>query len=134
MNRQTRKIKGANNYCGYEIKEAPYKEIFDLKSNKEIEDYVNCDLTLAIDKLGQLEDLEEQLGCPLEVVGKAITYGIAYELKNGLIESEPHISLTECGYGYILCSGSSKRKIVENGEFQTKDYKKTFWLKEDRSE
>lgn len=87
-----------------------------------------------IEKLGKLEDLEEEIGCPLEAVAKAITYGIAYELKNGLIESEPHISLTECGYGYILCSGSSTRKVIENGEFQTKDYKKTWWLKEDRSE
>lgn len=88
----------------------------------------------AVYKLGMLEDIEEQIGCPLEVVAKAITYGIAYELKNGLIESEPHISLTECGYGYILCSGSSTRKVIENGEFQTKDYKKTWWLKEDMSE
>ena len=80
------------------------------------------------------KQLEEQIGCPLEVVFKAINYGIAYELKNGLIESEPHIELTECGYGYILCSGSSERKIIENGEFQTKDYKKTWWLKENRSE
>lgn len=87
-----------------------------------------------VDKLGRLEDIEEELGCPLGVLFKAITHGIAYELKNGLIESEPRIDLAECGYGYILCSGASTRKLIENGEFQTKDYKKTWWLKEDRSE
>ena len=60
MKRLTRKIKGANNYCGYELKNATYKELFDLKSNSQIEDEVNCDLTIAIDKLGKLEDLMEK--------------------------------------------------------------------------
>ena len=36
----------------------------------------NQDITPLLDKLGKLEDLEEQLGCPLEVVFKALEYGI----------------------------------------------------------
>jgi len=86
------------------------------------------------DKLGKLEDLEEELGCSLEVVFKAITQGISYELKNGMMESEPCCTLAECGYGFVLNIGISSRRKVVDGEFQTKDYKKTWWLKEDKSE
>lgn len=59
MKRLTTKIKGSNNYCKFELKNAKYKNLFELSSNREIENYVNTDLTLAIDKLGQLEDIEE---------------------------------------------------------------------------
>ena len=59
MKRLTTKIKGSNNYCKFELKNAKYKNLFELSSNREIEDYVNSDLTIAIDKLGQLEDIEE---------------------------------------------------------------------------
>ena len=60
MKRLTTKIKGSNNYCKFELKNAKYKNLFELSSNREIEDYVNSDLTIAIDKLGQLEDIEEK--------------------------------------------------------------------------
>lgn len=60
MRRYTKKIKNANNYCEYDLKYSPYTEIFDLTSNVQIEDYVNADLTLAIDKLGKLEDIMEK--------------------------------------------------------------------------
>jgi len=56
--RFTKKIQGTM-YCAYELKKSPYKKLFDLKNNAEIEDRVDCELTLAIDKLGELEDLEE---------------------------------------------------------------------------
>ena len=59
MKRLTTKIKGSNNYCEFELKNAKYKNLFELSSNREIENYVNTDLTIAIDKLGQLEDIEE---------------------------------------------------------------------------
>ena len=35
----------------------------------------------SIDKLGKLEDLEEELGCPLEIVFQALTKGIEYEIE-----------------------------------------------------
>ena len=60
MKRLTTKIKGANNYCEFEVKNAKYKDLFELSSNREIENYVNTDLTIAIDKLGKLEDIEEK--------------------------------------------------------------------------
>lgn len=72
MNRLTTKISNANNFCKYELKNAKYRYLFDLTSNKQIEDYVDANLTIAIDELGKIEDIEEELGCPLEVVFKAL--------------------------------------------------------------
>ena len=40
----------------------------------------------AIQKLGKLEDIEEELGCPLEVVFKAMTMGILVKNHEDLIE------------------------------------------------
>lgn len=65
MKRLTAKIKGSNNYCEFELKNAKYKDLFELSSNREIENYVNADLTIAIDKLGKLEDIEKELGIDL---------------------------------------------------------------------
>ena len=63
--RFTTKIKrDTNYYCTYEIKECPYSELYDSlydwngRTNyKDIELYVNGTLTMAIDELGELEDV-----------------------------------------------------------------------------
>ena len=60
MNRLTKNISDKQTYCGYEIKKCKYQQIYDFKKYDELEDYVDCDLTLAIDKLGELEDLLEK--------------------------------------------------------------------------
>lgn len=114
----------------------PYVDLYDNRLNLYEPKGFSTDTQIGacIDKLGKLEDIEEELGCPLEVVFKAITQGISYELKNGMMESEPYLTFAECGYGFIFNTGISNRRKVVNGEFQTKDYKKTWWLKEDRSE
>lgn len=65
MNRLTMKISNANNFCKYELKNAKYRYLFDLTSNKQIEDNVDANLTIAIDKLGKLENIEEELGIDL---------------------------------------------------------------------
>ena len=82
----------------------------------------NQDITPLLDKLGKLEDLEEQLGCPLEVVVKALEYGIyakdlpredlikQFGLKLSNIETEWYLSSN------IMC-------------VNLKDYKISFWLK-----
>lgn len=76
MNRLTTKIKGSNNYCEFELKNAKYKNLFELSSNREIENYVNTDLTIAIDKLGQLEDIEKEIGIDLITLFKALKNGV----------------------------------------------------------
>ena len=80
-----------------------------------------------IEKLGKLEDLEDELGCPLEVMVKAISNGIYvkdmpkedlikhFGLKLSNIKTEWYLSTN------IIC-------------VNLKDYKTLFWLKEDKSE
>lgn len=99
-------------------------------------------------KLYKLEDLEESLGCPLEVVFKAIEDGIVIKgavnqygamtlwLDNKPLEAlvgeklsfeEPR--LIKYNEWCFSCDGGSYRGCV-----RLKDYGKTWWLKKDRSE
>lgn len=73
-------------------------------------------------KLGKLEDLEEEIGCPLEVVFKATT--------NGIIDFEGKEHTVVLG-GYYLF-------VTENDELirgiYLKNYQKTWWLKGEKNE
>lgn len=83
----------------------------------------------AIDKLGKLEDLEEQLGCSLDVVFKALKNGIYRYNKNyePNFRKEKVLYLgNEYGRYYITWLGCWT-EYLDN-------YKKTWWLKADRSE
>lgn len=92
MNRLTMKISNANNFCKYELKNAKYRYLFDLKSNKQIEDYVDANLTIAIDELGQLEDIEEELGIELpdmfNIYEKICKQNFVYIIENEKIIKE----------------------------------------------
>ena len=89
--------------------------------------YTRLASRLAVDnKLGKLEDLEEQLGCPLEVVFKALKEGIIidrelpkYKVIIGFEENE-------------LCLYIEQK--FPKWKYKLKDYKKTWWLREDKSE
>lgn len=98
MNRLTKKIDGV--YYILPNTNSPYEKIFD-----------------GIQKLGKLEDLEEQLGCPLKVVFKA--------LEEGIIDYE--------GKKHIVVYTGKHLVVVEHDKlqhgFHTKNYKKTWWLK-----
>lgn len=80
-------------------------------------------------KLGRLEDLEEQLGCPLEVLSKVI--------ENGFYDNYCYIPPSR-----ILRIDIFNKEILKmyydeaTSCFSVKltDYKKTWWLKEDKSE
>ena len=90
-------------------------------------------LQSAYDKLGKLEDLEEQLGCPLEVVFKALMNGI-YTKESELDEE---LELFEVrGIEKKGVSVISKFCSYAECDFtcEYKDYKKTWWLREDESE
>lgn len=66
MKRFTKNISKKQTYCGYELKDCRYQEIFEeVEKYSDIEDIAPCELTLAIDKLGKLEDIEEKLGISL---------------------------------------------------------------------
>ena len=84
------------------------------------------------DKIYALEDIEEQLGCPLEVVFKALKYGI-------IIKDMFDIGIGNKFYGVRLDTQNYDCEYVLRTykgtiSVEVKDYKKTWWLKEDRSE
>ena len=105
---------------------------------KNIDDYIKLptiDKQEFINKLGELEDLEEELGCPLEVAFKA--------LKNGFYDKYGNWYKTETdkfnlNYDWPLSNPNDKYLIFDIEDtydyFKLADYKKTWWLKEDRSE
>ena len=77
----------------------------------------------AIKKLGKLEDLEEQIGCPIEVLFRALEQEMIYTA----FDNKPHHFMVENRFGKYLIY--DKEWLIE-----LKDYKKTWWLKADRSE
>jgi hypothetical protein len=80
---------------------------------------------MVIDKLGKLEDLEEQIGCPLDVFFKLVK------------QVKINFNGTMTGY-FVFYNLLHKRFEIRNEEtmdlFPLTDYKKKFWLKEDKSE
>lgn len=79
----------------------------------------------ATDKLGKLEDLEEKIGCPLEVRCKIATFEEVFD-ENGdvmFIEMDAN-SWFEC----------SNPKYIGCITLKYSDYKTKFWLKADKSE
>lgn len=75
--------------------------------------------------IGKYEDLEEQIGCPLEVRCKIVLRALIY---------------TDDGSDWIVQNVLDKyfwascNTEYSNANFSWKDYKKTWWLKADRSE
>lgn len=78
------------------------------------------------------KNLEDELGCPLEVVFKALKEGIYHEFGELLYDGENlklhYIKKQGWGLYPIICD------YDESEAFLLKDYKKTWWLKEDLSE
>ena len=84
-------------------------------------------LQSAYDKLGKLEDIEENLGCPLDVVFKALQNGVYYEdVANRMKYMVVDLHLNVEGE-YVLYFDDEEHLL-------TKNYKKTWWLKKDKSE
>jgi hypothetical protein len=75
------------------------------------------------DKLGRLEDIEEQLGCQLEVVFKALKQDYIFT------KSGKHSRLEFGTYGFEWCICYELRTQI-----RVADYKKTWWLRKDKSE
>lgn len=115
MSRLTKKIEDLE---FYKVSSAFINEIPNQFLDK---DYVGE----AINKLGKLEDLEEKLGCPLEVYVKATRSGIWYSIAG---------VMKHC---YVDVIDASKIIFAMKGTniwFELKKYQKTWWLKKDKSE
>ena len=105
--------------------------------------YIRLASRLAVDnKLGKLEDLEEQLCCPLEVVFEALSRGFYIDINK--IEIDPPLKnpiedllLVNCPKDFRLNLWYERIEVASFGhylEIYLKDYKKTWWLKKDKSE
>lgn len=98
-----------NNYERF-IKDRPYR--------------IDYHTTEVETKLGKLEDLEEQLGCPLEVVFEALKQGYIYVYDNH--------------YNFDNYTKTKSKITFNNNKFyigfarlirRLEDYQKTWWLK-----
>ena len=78
------------------------------------------------DKLGQLEDIEEDLGCPITVREKAFNKGF-YDENGKHYTCEHYVP-------YLKSMHTRGVSISREKHFKLKDYQKTWWLKEDKSE
>lgn len=94
-----------------------------------------------VQELGKLEDIEDELGCPLDVAFKALKSsfgGVKYKVEDEIIEgSLDNIYHSIGGYwmgefcprGYILGTREQYTKTLH-----LKDYGKTWWLSSDLEE
>lgn len=102
------------------------------KKHRFLELYIakeNVPQHIAFDKLGQLEDIEDELGCPLEVVFEALKEGICcVDYDNQIIRV----------FKVPLCFNSTSKQFYWSGNNigypDLKDYGKTWWLKGEKNE
>lgn len=91
-------------------------------------------------KLGKLEDLEDELGCSLDVVFKALkdkeiivkyTYGLDEPIEKLKTHKISGLSIYFTDFVFWVYDD-----IIVDNEFDVnlKDYKKTWWLKEELKE
>ena len=113
-----------------------------LITGKEIKYISNESDQMCVDKLGALEDIEEELGIDLITLFKALKDGIdvyyeyeeRYQFHNNL-RLEYHKTL---GWGLVDIFGSICRNDMpmklDMEFYELKEYQKTWFLKEDRCE
>ena len=81
------------------------------------------------DKLYALEELEQDLGCPLDVVFKALINGIWYEdVTNRMTHIGVGLDTENYDCEYLL------REYDNTIRFLPRNYKKTWWLSKTKEE
>lgn len=89
-----------------------------------------------LDDLQQYKDLEDQIGCPLEVrctvVPDTYIYTFGATMDNHDVVTRRKVSKIS-KEGFVISYNTATGK-ERNMEFIWKSYKKTWWLKADRSE
>lgn len=83
------------------------------------------------DKLQKLEDIEEELGCHLEVVFNALKNGVYMAITKDDRDFK-YFSTVEISNEYIYLFNSKHSSICLSAKI--KDYKKTWWLSETKEE
>lgn len=109
--RLTKDISRYQSYCQFELKDCRYKDIYNFEHYSELEECVDCDLTLGIDKLGEYENIDTdpkhlaKIKQALEIISKK---GI---FVNGLIKSK---DLEEYN---ILCLNHGMTELLTQEEY-----------------
>lgn len=85
-------------------------------------------LNEAIEKLGKLEDIEQELGCPIEIVFEALKgKKIIYKYDNN--NRRYYGTLIWSSYGQEFALSIATTKTMPDICVKTSDYQKTWWLK-----
>lgn len=137
MNRLTRKTNGKDYYSYSKSLELTNEmlerddEILEPKEYYKKEPYqIDCysNEEQILIKLGKLEDIEEELGCPLEVIFEALKQGYIYVYDNH--------------YNFDNYTKTKSKITFNNNTFyigfarltrRLADYQKTWWLKGERT-
>ena len=82
-----------------------------------------------VEKLGRLEDLEEELGCRLEVVFKALKDGIIY-FEDNTYSVDFGLENNSGSWFFTIYDNLTSNKDI----IHLKDYQKTWWLKGEKNE
>ncbi len=109
---------------------------------KNTDDYIKLptkDKQEFINKLGKLEDFEEQLGCPLDIVGRLLLHKEHYIYIVGkskltdedFMDKRKIVGVSEFGVCILTTNCILK---TEPKYYKWNDYKKTWWLKRDKSD
>lgn len=128
MERLTRKV--GNEYISTNI---DYFELINL-DDEEWNKFVKV-----IEKLGKLEDLEEQIGMPLDfILNEIIGNNIYYLYESNYCEDHVDFEVATglCREGYPFSGELGKWQIETDNyyEFKISDFNKTWWLSEDEAE
>lgn len=116
-------------------------------------DFAEQDYDCCVEKLGKLEDIEDELGCPLDVVFRAMEKGVKYivkiistyvcEPKTETTRIEHRENLKEIklikdvirGNQYVFIVGYEPSKYgLKEDIVYLKDYQKTWWIKGEKNE
>ena len=94
-------------------------------------------------KLGKLEDLEQELGCPLDtfkIMNQGYVYTDTFNNQLKKFKFDKVFKHTNINNEYILCflfreiEDEDNNTLGINWIVGVNEYKKSFWLREDKSE
>ncbi len=91
--------------------------------------YTDEEISNIIVKLGKLEDLEDELGCPLEVVFEALKQGIYSTQYRNCEQEIDDVKLVEPSL--VVIDNEFCFDCGDGGYYNValKDYQKTWWLR-----
>ena len=91
-------------------------------------------ISKALTELKEYKKLEQELGCPLEILIKAQTEGFFGQVDDKIVHYDTTYNFVVIDFRLNKLQCAIKRDFTDVITFFTFDYKKTWWLREDKSE